>query len=117
MSEPSISSEFRVLDRGDFFMLGNMAGAVNPVAILDDTILDKLVVLSRNALVEAAANPPEASTAAVTALCVALSSFLERYAAVRNKYYDGESNERMYAAALRELADALDQMKKLYPGR
>ncbi len=117
MSEPPISSEFHILDRGDFFMLGNMAGAVNPVAILDDTILDKLVVLSRNALIEAASNPPGASRAHVTALCAELASFLERYAIVRSKYYDGESADRMYAAALRELEDAVDQMKKLYPGK
>ncbi len=115
MTNNPTSPEFHVLDRGEFFVLGNLAGAVNPVAILDNVILDKLVVLCHNAQAEAVSNPPGANTAAVLALCGTLSSLLERYAAVRNKYYDGLDSEQMYAAALRELEDAVEQLKKSYP--
>jgi hypothetical protein len=94
-------------------MIANVQGAANPVAIIDDSILDLLAAQCRSAKDEALANPGNANVGAVMALCATLSSVLDEYKGVRNKFYDGIGGEQQKAAMLREF----DQLMKAFDRR
>lgn len=89
-------------------MLANVQGAANPVAIIDDAVLDLLAAQCRSAKDEALANPGNANVGAVMALCSTLGSVLDECRAVRNKFFGGLGGEQERAAILREF----DQLTK-----
>jgi hypothetical protein len=101
----------QVLGQDGPVMVANVSGASNPVAIIDDTILDKLAVQCRNAKAEALANPGDANVGAVLELCATLNTVLEIYKQARNKYYGGIGDERQKAALLREFEQAVKALK------
>lgn len=97
-------------DRGPV-MLANLQGASNPVAILEDTVLDLLAAQCRSARDEALANPGDASVGAVMALCATLSGVLDEYRSVRNKFYGGIGGEQESAAILRDFGQLFKALK------
>lgn len=94
-------------------MIANLQGAINPVAIIDDSSLDLLAAQCRRAKDEALANPGDANVGAVMALCDTLNGVLDEYKLVRNKFYDGLGGEQNKTAILREL----DLMTKAFEKR
>jgi hypothetical protein len=112
MSENPEFPVLQILGQDGPVMVANVSGALNPVAIIDDTILDKLVVQCRNAKAEALANPGDANVGAVLELCATLSSVLDLYKETRNKYYGGIGDERQKAAILREFQESVKALKK-----
>lgn len=115
MVTDSDSPQLQVLGREGPVALANMSGANNPVAILDDGILDLLVVQCRKAKEEARDNRATANDGAILALFATLTSILDPYVQIRNKYYSGAGDECMYAAAQSDLKAAIKALEKFNP--
>jgi len=75
----------QVHDQNGSVMLANVTGANNPVAILDDKVLDLLFDQSRNARAEALKTGGNAS--AILELCTTLDSVLKSYRKMRDEYH------------------------------
>ena len=117
MVRGSDTPQLQVLGREGPVALANMSGASNPVAILDDGILDLLVVQCRKAKEEAQDNRATVNDGAILALCATLSSILDPYVQMRNKYYSGAGDACLYAAAQRDLKAAIMELEKFNPRR
>lgn len=106
------SPQLQVLGQKGPVMLANVSGANNPVAILDDSILDLLAVQCRKAKAEAMKNDGDANDGAVLELCATLAGILDLYAQILNKYYGAAGPESIYAGARHELETAIREMDK-----
>ncbi len=94
-------------------MLANITGANNPVAILDDKVLDLLFVQCRNARAEALKTG--GSVSAALELCTTLDSVLKSFTHIRNEYYDRIDIERERAEAEHNLQEATNALQKPQP--
>jgi hypothetical protein len=103
MADGPQNQPLQILSEEGPVLVGNMAGAHNPVAILDDSILDNLVVLCGSARLEAEGAPDQSKVSAVLELCAKIGEILELYTRTRNKYYGSTGAEVQAASALREL--------------
>jgi len=75
----------QVRDQNGSVMLANIADTSNPVAILDDKVLDMLFDQSRNARAEALKTGGNAS--ATLELCTTLDGVLKSYRKMRDEYH------------------------------
>ncbi len=107
MSETSDSPHLQLLAQDGPVMCANLSGASNPVIILDDRMMDRLAVQCREAMAQAEAMEGAPASRAALELCATLDGVVKLYEKVRNTYYAGLGPERAYAAAERELADAM----------
>lgn len=85
MTTKSNSPPLQIIDQEGSVMLANFAGTHDPVAILDDTVLNQLFAQSRNAKAEAAKTGSNAS--ASLELCATLDSLLKPYRKMRDEYH------------------------------
>lgn len=91
-------------------MLANFTGASNPVAILDDKVLDLLFVQCRNARAEALKTGGNAS--ATFELCSTLEGVLKSYRKMRDEYHHRLDIELERDEAEQRLQDAMNALKK-----
>jgi len=94
-------------------MLANPAGTNNPVAVLDDKIVDLLFNQSRKARTEVLKTGGDAS--AVLELCTTLDGVLKSYRKIRDEYYDRIDIEREREEAEQRLQDASNAIKASPP--
>jgi hypothetical protein len=109
----SDSPLLQVLGQKGSVMAANITGSDNPVAILDDKVLDQLSVQCRKAKAEAMKTGDSASAA--LELCTTLDSVLKAYAHIRDEYYDRIDIERERAEAESRLQDASSALQKPEP--
>jgi len=81
----SNSPLLHVIDQNGSVMLANITGTNNPVAILDDKVLDLLFDKNRNARAEALKTGGNAS--AILELCTTLDGVLKSYRRMRDEYH------------------------------
>ncbi|HTY02690.1 MAG TPA: hypothetical protein VMC81_03065 [Rhodocyclaceae bacterium] len=112
MSCAVVNNELRLLANDGPVVIGSLAGAANPVAVIDDPVLDHLSALCQRAKAEALANPLEAKNDAVLELCAELARILDLYGSVRARFYGGPGPRRQFAAAHGQLEKALAQLKE-----
>ena len=110
MTTISQSPLLQVIDQDGSVMLANIAGTDNPVAILEDKVLDLLVAQCRNARAEALKSGGNASAA--LDLCTTLDGVLKSYAKIRNDYLDRIDIERERAEAELRLQKASNAIEK-----
>jgi hypothetical protein len=113
MTEKSAEQTIQVLGKEGPVTIANIPGAANPVAIIDDTVLDKLVVQCRRAKEEALVEFRSTNGTATLELCATLAEILQQYATLRNKFHTGVGIEVSRDAALREL-DAMAKALKAF---
>jgi hypothetical protein len=113
MTTISQSPLFQVLDQEGSVMLASIAGTNNPVAILDDKVLNLLIAQCRNARAEALKTGANAS--AVLELCTTLDGVLKSYRKIRDDYYDRLDIERERAEAEQRLQEATNAIQKSAP--
>jgi hypothetical protein len=85
MTTISKSPLLQVLDQDGSVMLANITGTNNPVAILDDKVLDQLFDQSRNARAEALNTGGNAN--ATLELCTTLDGVLRSYRRMRDEFH------------------------------
>lgn len=112
MTTISNSPLLEVLGQNGSVMLANITGANNPVAILDDKILDLLSVQCRNAKAEALKTGSDSAT---LELCTTLDGVLKSLTHIRNDYYDRIDIERERAEAEHNLQVASNALQKPHP--
>jgi hypothetical protein len=100
----------QILGQKGSVIAANITGVSNPVAILDDTVLDQLVVLCRNARTEAARSGGNVS--AMLELCATLDGVLKSFAHIRDEYFDRIEIERERADAESRLQEASNAIQK-----
>ncbi len=113
MTTISNSPLLQVLGQKGSVMLANITGANNPVAILDDKVLDLLLVQCRSATAEALKTGGGAS--ATLELCATLDGVLKSLTHIRDEYYDRIDIERERAEAESRLQDASNALQKSRP--
>lgn len=91
-------------------MLANITGANNPVAILDDKVLDLLFVQCRNARAEALKTGGDAN--ATLELCKTLDGVLKSYRKMRDEYHHRLDIELERDEAEQRLQEAMNALKK-----
>jgi len=91
-------------------MLANITGTNNPVAILEDKVLDLLFVQCRNARAEALKTGGDAS--ATLELCTTLDGLLKSYRKMRDEYHHRLDIELERDEAEQRLQDAMNALKK-----
>lgn len=113
MTTTTNSPLLQVLGQKGSVMLANVTGANNPVAILDDKVLDLLFVQCRNARAEALNTGGGVS--ATLELCTTLDDVLKSFKHIRNEYYDRIDIERERAEAEHNLQEAINALQKSQP--
>jgi hypothetical protein len=99
----------QVFDQEGSVMLANITGTNDPVAILDDKIIDLLFGQCRNARAEALKIGGDVS--ATLELCTTLDGVLKPYRKIRDEYNDRLDIERERAEAEQRLQDASNALK------
>jgi hypothetical protein len=100
----------QVLDQDGSVMLANIPGTNNPVAILDDRVLDLLFAQCRDARAEAL--KADGNVGAAFDLYRTLDGVLKSYMKIRNEYYDRIEIERERAEAELKLQGAINALKE-----
>jgi hypothetical protein len=106
----SNSSLLQVLDQDGSVMLANITGTNNPVAILDDKILDLLFVQCRNARAEALKMGGNASV--TLELYATLDGVLKSYRKMRDEYHHRIEIELEREEAEQRLQEASNAIQK-----
>jgi hypothetical protein len=91
-------------------MVANITGANNPVAIVDDQVLDLLFVQCRNARAEALKTSGSAS--ATLELCTTLDGVLKPYRNMRDEYQHRLEIELERDEAEQRLQEASNALQK-----
>ncbi|MBI5430164.1 MAG: hypothetical protein HY938_06870 [Nitrosomonadales bacterium] len=94
-------------------MLANIPGTGDPVAILDNKVIDQLFVQCRNARAEALKNGGDAS--ATIELCTALDGVLKSYRKMRDEYLHRVEIELERDEAEQRLQDVQNAIQKSAP--
>jgi hypothetical protein len=110
MTTISKSPLLQVFDQDGSVMLANITGTNNPVAILDDKVLDLLFVQCRNARAEALKTGGNVS--ATLDLCTALDGVLKSYRKMRDEYHHRVEIELERAEAEQRLQEASNALEK-----
>ena len=110
MTTISKSPLLLVLDQDGSVMLANITGTNNPVAILDDKVLDLLSVQCRNTRAEALKAGGNAS--APLELCATLEGVLKSYRKMRDEYHHRLDIELERADAEQRLQEASNALQK-----
>jgi ABC-type transporter lipoprotein component MlaA len=113
MTTVSKSPLLQVLGQDGSVMLANITGTDNPVAILDDKVLDLLFVQCRNAKAEALKTGSNVS--ATLDLCTTLDGALKSYRKIRDEYHHRLDIELERAEAEQRLQDAINAIQKSPP--
>ena len=100
----------QVLDQDGSVMLANISGTNNPLAILDDKVLDLLSVQSRTARAEALKAGGNAS--ATLELCTTLEGVLKSYRKMRDEYLHRLDIELERTDAEQRLQEASNALQK-----
>lgn len=100
----------QVFDQEGSVMLANIAGTNNPVAILDDKVLDLLFVQCRNARGESLKTGGNAS--ATLELCTTLDGVLKSYRKMRDEYQHRLEIELERDEAEQRLQEAQNALQK-----
>jgi hypothetical protein len=109
----SNSPLLQVLGQKGSVMLANITGANNPVAILEDKVLELLSIQCRNARAEALKT--QGGVSAILELCTTLDGVLKPFMHIRNEYYDRIDIERERAEAEHDLQEASNAIQKSQP--
>lgn len=115
MTTISNSPLLQVIDQKDSVMLASITGTNNPVAILDDKVLDLLFVQCRNARTEALKAGGNAS--ATLELCTTLEGVLKSYRKMRDEYHHRLEIELERDDAEQRLQDVQNEIQKSPPSR
>jgi hypothetical protein len=115
MTTISKSPLLQVLDQDGSVMLANITGTNNPVAILDDKVLDLLFVQCRNARAEALKTGGNVS--ATIELCTTLDGVLKSYRKMRDEYHHRIDIELEREEAEQRLQEASNALQKPQPPR
>lgn len=110
MTTISNSPLLQVFGQEGSVMLANITGANNPVAILDDKVLDLLFVQCRNARAEALKTGGDAN--ATLELCKTLDGVLKSYRKMRDEYHHRLDIELERDEAEQRLQEAMNALKK-----
>ena len=110
MTTTSNSPLLQVLDQGCSVMLAHITGTNNPVAILDDKVLDLLFVQCRNARAETLKTGGNAS--ATLELCTTLEGVLKSYRKMRDEYHHRLEIELEREEAEQRLQEASNALQK-----
>jgi hypothetical protein len=100
----------QVIDQDGSVMLANITGTNNPVAILDDKVLDLLSVQCRNARAEAVKTGGNVNAA--LDLCTTLDGVLKSYRKMRDEYHHRLDIELERAEAEQRLQEASNALEK-----
>jgi hypothetical protein len=111
----SNSPLLQVSDQEGSVMLANFAGSNNPVAILDDKVLDLLFSQCRNARAEALKAGDDAN--AMLELCTTLDGVLKPYRKMRDEYHHRIEIELEREDAEQRLQDVQNEIQKSPPSR
>lgn len=109
----SNSPLLQVVDQEGSVMLAKIAGADNPVAILDDKVLDLLFVQCRSARAEALKTGGNASV--TLELFTTLDSVLKPYRKMRDEYHHRLEIELERDEAEQRLQDVQNEIQKGTP--
>jgi hypothetical protein len=101
---------FQILDQNGPVMLAKITGSPNPVAILDDKVLDQLVAQCRNAKAEAMKS--EGNASAALTLCTTLEGVLKPYRKMLDEYHHRLEIELERDEAEQRLQDASNAIQK-----
>ncbi len=113
MTTISQSPLLQVLDQDGSVMLANITGTHNPVAILDDKVLDQLIVLCRNAKAEALKSGGNVNAA--LDLSTTLHGVLKSYRKMRDEYHHRLEIELEREEAEQRLQEASNALQKSQP--
>lgn len=103
----------QILDQNGSVMLAKITGAPNPVAIVDDKILDQLIVQCRNAKAEALKS--EGNASAALNLCTTLEGVLKSYRKMLDEYHHRLEIELERDEAEQRLQEASNAIQKSRP--
>jgi hypothetical protein len=106
----SNSPHLQVLGHKGSVMVANIDGSDNPVAMLDNKIIDLLSIQCRNAKAESLKSGGNVNAA--LELCATLDGVLKTCAHIRDEYYDRIDIERERAEAESRLLDASSALQK-----
>ncbi len=113
MTTISNSPPLQVVDQVGSVMLANIAGSNNPVAILEDKVLDLLFVQCRNARAEALKTG--GNTNAILELCTTLDGVLKPYRKMRDEFHHRIDIELERDEAEQRLQEASNALQKPQP--
>ncbi len=113
MTTISNSPQLQVLGQKGSVMVANITGSENPIALLDNKILELLTAQCRKAKAEAVKSGDGASAA--LELSMTLDGVLKTYAHIRDEYFDRIDIERERAEAESRLVDASIALQKPQP--
>ena len=106
------SKEINIHYTTDNLIIGNIKGAKNPVAIIEDEMLDDLIVRLIDAKKEAIEQKTEIKVEKLLLLIEVLSKILRPYTQVRNKLYDGYGQKREFSVLAQEVDELFEELKK-----
>ncbi|MCY7387756.1 MAG: hypothetical protein LH481_06790 [Burkholderiales bacterium] len=106
-----------VLHDGGDIVVGALAGAVNPVVVLNDMLMAELLLDLRAAQAQALGVKSTVDATAFIKLCETLGRVVETYVVNRNKYFCGVSEPVHCANLVSEIERLQDEFNSLLPGR
>jgi hypothetical protein len=109
----SNSPLLQVVDQEGSVMLANITGSNNPVAILEDKILDLLFVQCRNTRAEALKTGGNVNV--TLELCTTLDGVLKSYRKMRDEYHHRLEIELEREEAEQRLQEASNALQKSQP--
>jgi hypothetical protein len=113
MTTISQSPLLQVLDQDGSVMLANITGTHNPVAILDDKVLDLLFVQCRNTRAEALKTGGNVNV--TLELCTTLDGVLKSHRKMRDEYHHRLEIELEREEAEQRLQEASNALQKFQP--
>jgi hypothetical protein len=110
MTTISQSPPLQIIGQDGSVMLASITGNSNPIAILEDKVLDLFFVQSRNARAEALKTGGDAT--ATLELCTTLDGVLKSYRKMRDEYHHRLDIELERDEAEQRLQEAMNALKK-----
>ena len=113
MTKISNSPQLQVYGKDESVMLANFTGTINPVAILEDKVIQLLSEQCRKAKEEA--QNAGGNLSASLELFSTLEGVLKSYRKIRDEYYDRIDIEREREEAEQRLQEAMSEIKVSTP--
>ena len=104
--------DIQIHEETDSVVLASMRGGKNPIAIINDELLDRLLVKLRRAIEELESQEKSINLEATRGLIEDLGKILELYEKTRNKIYGGFGPEREYDSLNNEVKNLMNELNK-----
>jgi len=112
MSE--IETKIQIHEKIEGVQLASIWGGENPVAIVEDKVLDKLYVQCERAKKQALENKDKCEIDSILTLCNTLSEILVMYSNSRNSYYEGVGPDREVEELNIQIEDLVNELDKFH---